>query len=198
MKKRRKALFSALLAAVLTVCALFPLRSFAANLPCEAWEGNFEAIIPLGEAPWAKVRLTPKGTEFTEWYIPEYYEVVFKDGSSIIVSSENRKERSVDGVEGRDPMVGFAFDAQINGETFTFITKIQYYERAQQCVFEAGHEGAAIDENGQTRAFTHYVGGGECDTTVDKGNAFNYIAHKMDRLFWDIRSFFVDLYHRDR
>ena len=193
MSDKYKKTLAALLVAVLTVTALFPLRASAASLPCQEWEGDFETIDPVGDAPWAKVRLTPSGAEFTEWYLPERYEVVFKDGSRRIVSAENCEERAVEGVEGREPMVGFSFDAEINGETFTFFAEMWYYERAQQCTFEVGHEGTAVYEDGQMKSFRHCVSRDVCDTAVDKGNVFNYLAHKMYYLFWEIIYFFMNL-----
>ena len=189
MKQKKHQWFPALLAAVLAIAALFPLRAFADDLPClpcEAWEGDFAAIAPIGDAPWAKVRLTPTGAEITERYFPAQYEVVFKDGSSETVSAENCEETTVGGYA---PMIRITFDAEINGETFTFFAEIMYHESEQNCSFRAGHEGTAADEAGQMKAFRHYVYTGPCDTTVEKGDAFRYAAHRISYLLWEIRNY---------
>ncbi|MBQ6118294.1 MAG: hypothetical protein IJK98_03595, partial [Clostridia bacterium] len=184
-----------LLAAVLAVVTLLPLRSFAANLPCEEWEGSFEAIIPAGDAPWAKIRLTPTGAEFTEWYLPTEYEVVCKDGSRWTVSVETWEETIIDGY---NPRICCNFEAEINGKSITFFAGLMFMESAQSCRFDVGHTGTATDKNGRTMNFEHSVYVGECNTEIDQGDVFNYIAHKINYFLWNIKNYFENLYNRVR
>ena len=193
MKTRSKKYISFLLIAVLAVTALLPLRSFAADLPCEEWEGNFEAINPIGDVPWAKVRLTANGAEFTDWYLPTEYEVVCKDGSRWIVSAETWEKKIIDGY---NPRICCDFEAEINGESITFFAGLMFMESAQSCRFDVGHTGMATAEDGRTMNFEHSVYVGECNTEIDKGGVFNFIAHKINYFFWNIKNYFENLYNR--
>ena len=195
MKTRSKKYISFLLIAVLAVTALLPLRSFAADLPCEEWEGNFEAINPIGDVPWAKVRLTANGAEFTDWYLPTEYEVVCKDGSRWIVSAETWEKKIIDGY---NPRICCDFEAEINGESITFFAGLMFMESAQSCRFDVGHTGTATDKNGRTMNFEHSVYVGECNTEIDQGDVFNYIAHKINYFLWNIKNYFENLYNRVR
>ena len=195
MKTTSKKHLSVLLIAILAVAALFPLRSFAANLPCEEWEGNFEAIHPIGDAPWAKVHLTPTGAEFTDWYLPTEFEVVCKDGSRRIISAGTWEETFI---YGYNPRICCDFAAEIDGETVSFFVALTFFESGQSCRFDVGHTGMATAMDGRTINFEHSVHVGECDTEIDKGDVFNYIAHKINYFFWNIKSFFENLYYKYR
>lgn len=188
----------ALLCALLTVVTLFPCLSCAKWTENDVWEDDFTAIRPVDDAPYAKMKLTVTGYQFTEWHIPEKYELTLPDGSTREITMENPMQigNSGPGQGGSPRQAGYQFDAVVDGETYTFAATLTFHEKERQCVFTVWQLERVDEEDGSDPAVPVATLLREpCDTEVDRGGIFTRIGYWFYSIFVKINDFVEERFH---
>ncbi len=80
---KTKKLLSLLLCAVMAFGAVVPAFAAEQARVEPTWQNTIESVTPVGDAPSVKIRLTPEGYVIDTCRLPQQYDVVFKNGTSV-------------------------------------------------------------------------------------------------------------------
>ncbi|MBQ7638336.1 MAG: hypothetical protein IJS90_05520 [Clostridia bacterium] len=169
MKKTTKKLVSLLLCAVMAFCAVLP--AFAAEQPSSepTWQNTIESVTPEGE-PFVKLKLTAEGYKITECTLPQRYNVVFKDGTSVRAEISSEPSHFI-------PLYVYEtyFDVETPEGVITLYSAVKFYSDKKEAYFSVGQyvlEGST-DENGEpaagSGAFEFPIFEEKCASDVDEG-----------------------------
>ena len=190
MKPRK--IISLLLCGVLLLCAVIP--AFAWEWPEiePDWDNYVESVTPVGDEPYMKIKLTPKGYVFEDHYLPPRYDVVFKDGSS---QSYTISDRSTEYVEGY--YYASYFDVDTADGPITLYAAVQLRPGTKQGLFVIGQhiEVDLTDDDGKPfKGYVNYaITAEECRTEIDEGSFIVRVLYSVYSLFQKIRNMFAGL-----
>ena len=188
----------ALLCALLIAFTLFPCLSCAKWTENGVWEDDFTAIAPVDDAPYAKMKLTVTGYEFTEWHIPERYELTLPDGGTRTVTMADPFQigNSGPGQGGSPRQAGYQFEAEVDGKTYVFAATLTFHEKERQCVFTFWQLERADEEDGSDVAAPVAALLREpCETEVDRGGIFTRIGYRFYGILEKINDFVTEHFH---
>ncbi|MBQ6065547.1 MAG: hypothetical protein IJK89_01875 [Clostridia bacterium] len=83
MKTNAKKHLSVLLCAVMVFGAALPAFAAGQTEVKPTWQNTVESVTPVGDAPCVKIKLSAEGYKIEECKLPQRYDVVFKDGTSV-------------------------------------------------------------------------------------------------------------------
>ena len=192
MKTKTKALLAVLLCAVLTTAGLIP--AFAWEWPAvePTWQEYIESVTPVGDEPYAKMKLTPTQYKFAEWAVPMAYDVAMKDGTTQRVEVFVGNRHYAEGA-----FAGYLFDVDVGEETLTLYAEIIFYRDDVQCAFEIGQyvTAQAVDDDGIP--FNVYYGvpitHESCKTEIEQSSPIVTVLYRFYRIFEKLRRFFLEL-----
>ncbi len=188
----------ALLCALLIALTLFPCLSCAKWTENDVWEDDFTAIRPVDDAPYAKMKLTVTGYEFTEWHIPERYELTLPDGSTREITMENPMQigNAGPGQGGSPRQAGYQFETEVDGEPCAFAATLTFHEKERQCVFTVWQLERVDEEDGSDVAAPVATLLREpCETEVDRGGIFTRIGYWFYGVLEKINDFVMEHFH---
>ncbi|MCR5781553.1 MAG: hypothetical protein K6G90_02330 [Clostridia bacterium] len=84
------------------------------------------------------------------------------------------------------------FRTEADGNTIGIFATLAFYEEQQRCRFDAGQT-AEEEINGSMKFIYSGIYVDKCDTEVDKGDVFNYAAHRLFFIIRSIRTFFENV-----
>ena len=200
MKTTNKKLISLLLCAVVALGML--VTAFADDMPDgeNVQYHSIQSVAPVDDAPYAKVRLTATGYEFTDWHVPTDYKLTLVDGSSLTVSA-----KVIGNIGAWEPdiktyplIVGSDLKAENNGEVYYLYATLNYQEDLGFCQFRVGELAMTeLDETGSVffvPVSTLLIE--RCETEVDKGSVFTRIAYWFYGILSKINAWMEDTFHR--
>lgn len=188
----------ALLCAVLTAVMLLPCLSYAEWTENDVWEDDFTAVRPVDDAPYAKMKLTVTGYEFTEWHIPATYALTLPDGSTRTVMTENPMQigNSGPGENGSPRQAGYQFEADVDGETYVFAATLTFHEKERQCVFTFWQlERVEEEADSGLAAPVATLLREPCETETDRGGIFTRIGYWFYGILVKINDFVEEHFH---
>lgn len=182
---------------ILSLLAALTLPAFAAEpaMPEPTWQNVIESITPLGE-PWVTLDLMPNGYIFTDYSIPQEYDVVLKDGTTqrVRISRTEVQELFYDG-----NYIGHFFDVETADETITLYALIFFDEENKQSIFEIGQVVTApVEYEGELyyRNYYYRISVEPCRTEIDDSSFLARLLYPVYAAFQKIIWYFEDL--RDR
>ena len=193
MKTKGNPLLSFLLCAVLLCGALFPAH--AADRPAAepTWQTYIESVAPKGNAPYAKLKLTPKQYVFTDWRVPTEYDVTMKDGAVRRVTVNAEDPHSREYAEGA--FAGYRFSVDAGDETLTFYAVIRFDRDTEQCAFEIGQWVPDSSQGTESPSGVVYIAAPissePCKTEIDPGGIPVRVLYLFTLFFEKIQRFFL-------
>ena len=188
-------LLSILLCAVMAFGAVLP--AFAAAQP-EAeptWQNTIESVTPVGDEPFVKIRLSAEGYKIEECRLPQQYDVVFKDGTSVSaqITAEPSHFAPLEIYEN-------FFDVETPEGTVTLYAGITISQTdAEVAYFSVGQYvlQGSVGEDGipvaGSMAYEFPIFVEEFESEVDEGNLFTRILYFFYSVYQKIESWIV--YH---
>ena len=195
-----KKTFIVRLSAVLLVLTLFagmmvPALAAEQTMPEPTWQNVIESVTPIGE-PWVTLDLMPNGYIFTDYSIPQEYDVVLKDGTTQRVRIPRREVQELfyDG-----NYIGHFFDVETESETITLYALIFFDEENKQSIFEIGqvvtapveYEGEQYDRN-----YYYRISVEPCRTEIDDSSFLARMLYPIYAAFQKIIWYFEELRYR--
>ena len=199
MKNTNRKLISLLLVAAIAVCAMFPCIASAAWTDDDRWEDDFAGIEPAGDEPYAKVKLTATGYEFTDWYIPTDYSLKLLDGGSKDISAEIISNIGVADPDTKTyPLTaGYTLKADVDGITYYFSATLTFHEKEQTCIFTVWQAEMVENEDGSVlTAPVATLLREECENEVDNGTVFTRAAYWFYGILVKINDWMEEKFHR--
>ena len=156
-------------------------------------------IEPAGEAPYAKVKLTATGYEFTVWHIPTDYSLKLLDGGSKVISAEIISNIGVADPDTKTyPLTaGYTLKADVDGITYYFSATLTFHEKAQTCIFTVWQAEMVENEDGSVlTAPVATLLREECENEVDNGTVFTRAAYWFYGILKKINDWMEENFHR--
>ncbi len=182
---------------VVTLLAGLMIPAFAAEqaIPEPTWQNVIESVTPVGE-PWVTLDLMPNGYIFTDYCIPQEYDVALKDGTTqrVRIPPREVQELFYDG-----NYIGRFFDVETADETITLYALIFFDEENKQSIFEIGQVVTApVEYEGELyyRNYYHRISVAPCRTEIDDSSFLARVLYPVYAAFQKIILYFEDL--RDR
>ena len=186
---------------------LCALMAFGAALPAFAdepagaeptWQNTIASVTPLGDAPYVKLKLTAEGYKITECRLPQEYEVVFKDGTSV-------KKQITGEPSHTAPLILYEtyFDVETAEGTITLYAKVMLaYEGAKEAYFSVGQYvlQGSMREDGTPAAgsevYEFPILEEPCEAETDEGGFFTRVLYFFYRIYLKAQRWFVSLFHK--
>ena len=195
MKTKTKKLLSILLCVIMAFGAAIP--AFAAAQPKvePTWQNTIESVTPVGDGPYAKIKLTAEGYKIEECRLPQQYDVIFKDGTSTSVQIASEPSHFA-------PLVVYEnfFDVETPEGTITLYAGVNVTQHdAKEAYFSVGQyvlDGSLGDDGEPVAGSMVYefpILTETFEAEVDEGNLFTRILHFFYSLYQKIESWIV--YH---
>lgn len=197
MKKGTLKIASVLLTLVMLL-SLFPAAVFAEDGQDDDYDpydvdlsplAVVESVTPVGE-PYAVMKLTFGGYVVTDWYVPEEYDVVLKDGTALRVSRPEEPSEYYENV-----FVEYRFSVDAGEETIELIVYLSFDKFDGICCLDAGQviQAHLADASGQpigNDEFEYYydVFSKEYEAQIDEGSAFTRLVWRIRQMIERIRS----------
>ncbi|MBR4726819.1 MAG: hypothetical protein IK080_02910 [Clostridia bacterium] len=185
--KKAKQLLCALLALILCAGICLPASADEFVEPEPTWQNYIESVTPVGDAPYMKLELTPKGYQFTDVAIPRQYDVVFKDGTTKTYHVSSQPYFFNDGY-----WFGSKFDVDCGDDTITLYADLCFYDSDGISIYEIGqYILTPYEEDGETYEISSFLTITEqvVEPEIDNGSLWVQIQYFFYRLYWRIRSF---------
>ena len=195
MKTKTKRLLSILLCATMGFGAAFP--AFAAVQPEvePTWQNTIESVTPVGDAPYVKISLSAEGYKIEECRLPQQYDVVFKDGTSVraTISAEPSHFAPLQIYENY-------FDVETPEGTVTLYAGVTISQTdASKAYFSVGQyvlQGSVGDDGvpaAGSRVYEFPIFTEEFDSDIDEGNLMTRVLHFFYSIYQKIENWIV--YH---
>ena len=199
MKTNAKKLLSVLLCAVFAFGAALPVLAAVQTRTVEpTWQNTIESVTPVGDAPYVKIRLSAEGYKIEECRLPQRYDVVFKDGTS--VSAQISAEPS-----HFAPLVVYEnyFDVETPEGPITLYAKVMFSGTGtKELVFSVGQyllDGSLGDDGvpiAGSMVYEFPILEEPCEPEVDEGGLFTRILYFFYSAYQKVRDWIV--YHLGR
>ena len=197
---KTKKLLSLLLCGVLLLCSVFPVFARTEIVWEEAvptWQNYIETITPVGETPYMKLKMTPKGYVFTDCYIPLQYDVAFKDGTTETFRISSQPDVYYDADVGYGDVSYYNyFTVGTDDEELYMVVGLDYDESKKQGLFFI-EQIVEVDITVNGTPATGWTSGPIlteiCETETDDGNYLTRLLYAFYSLFWETRIFFGTL-----
>ena len=198
MKRKTFAKLAAILMAMVMLLSLFPAAVFAEDGQDDDYDPYdvdlsplvvIESVTPVGE-PYAVMKLTFGGYVVTDWYVPEEYDVVLKDGTALRVSRPEETEWYYE-----NALVAYRFSVDTGEETIELIVNLYFDTIDGICFFDAGQviQAHIADASGQPIGndefeYVYDVFSKEFEAQIDEGSAFTRLVWRIRQMIERIRS----------
>ena len=195
MKTTSKKLLSILLCATMGFGAVIPAFTAAQPEVEPTWQNTIESVTPVDDEPYVKIKLSAEGYKIEECKLPQQYDVVFKDGTSVSaqITAEPSHFAPLEIYENY-------FDVETPEGTVTLYTGVTISKtNAKEAYFSVGQyvlDGSS-DEDGipvaGSSVYEFPILTETFEADVDEGNLFTRILHFFYSIYQKIERWIV--YH---
>lgn len=190
--KTCKTLLSFLLCAVLTFGAAIPAFAAGQSKAEPTWQNTIESVIPVGDEPYVKVKLSAGGYKIEECRLPQKYTIEFKGGTSKTVSIPGEPDHFI-------PLYVYEnyFDVETPDGVITLYAAVNFYADIKEARFSVGQYvlNGALGEDGRPVAgsgvYEFPIMEEKCESEIDEGNFIVRILYRLYTLWQKIENWFM-------